>query len=79
MPNPFKANSESDVQKADQKNIIAVTDIGVHRSQRIKLKYHKNNCFGPDYVVATRHNGKHDRIASGPNRKEDLLKSKVVR
>ena len=27
------------------------TELGVHLSQKIKLKYHKINCFGPDYVV----------------------------
>ena len=51
----------------------------LHCSQRIKLKYHKIIVSDLITLFKTRHNGNHDRIASGPNRKEDLLKSKVVR
>ena len=41
------------------------TELGVHLSQRIKLKYHKINCFGPDYVVQNQDVWNDDRIASG--------------
>ena len=41
------------------------TELGVHLSQKIKLRYHKINCFGPDYVVQNQDVWNDDRIASG--------------